>query len=648
MKKYIFINAFQKITKITLIFIIGSLVVLSSCREDIVNYRTETKEMLGDYLVRFKKDSSQFIEFNRLLDTTKVMGLLKAYGEYTCFAPTDAAFKAFYESQGRKSMKDFSLDTLKQIAYNQIIKGQIITTDLFKTGRLASLSMNDRYVTVDSIIPVGSSLIYKINKTSTILKKDQLVNNGVIHTINEVLNPTQFTSIAAIALDKRFKLFYEALQKTHLADSLLKTKDDSYNWENFKSMLSPPFTQGGGSVDQLPLSRKYGFTLLMESDITFKDIYHIENIGQLQAKAKELYDPIYPEDANVIDITDRRNSLNRFVAYHMINKQLSYSKFINDYDTQHMIKTYDMYEYIETMCPNTLLEVRKVRTQSPDANYINMCSKPGETPDFTRAIQILSNNKDNDATNGVYHEIDKILAYDATVSSYMGAVRLRLDAASFFPELTNNNMRGFLGDKAADIKSWIFPKGYIDRLKTAEGTVFTYLNSFGGYLDYEGDEVYLRGQYDFSVVTPPIPAGTYEVRFGYQPTGGRGVAQLSFDGTPCGIPLDLRVNASSPLIGYVVPSDASIEDPSGYENDKMMRNRGYMKGPSSYKSYNGVFYGITVARQSDRVLRRILGIYQFDKPGTHVFSVKSVMVGQFMFDYLEFVPTSIIGTEGVD
>jgi len=388
---------------------------------------------------------------------------------------------------------------------------------------------------------------------------------------------------------------------------------------------------------------------LMESDATLSN-NQIQNYDQLKAKAKEIYDAVYPEDANVTDVTDRRNSLNRFVAYHMINKQLSYSKFINDYDTQHMIKSYDMYEYIETMCPNTLIEVRKVRTSSPDVNYFNMSSKPGETPNYNKAVQIVTTNKDNDATNGVYHEIDKILAYDATVSTYMSGIRLRLDAASFFPELTNNNMRGFLGDKAADIKSWIFPKGYIDRLKTAEGTVFTYLNSFGGYLDYEGDEVYLRGQYDFSVVTPPIPAGTYEVRFGYQPTSGRGVAQLSFDGTPCGIPLDLRIAADdkSNLIGYVVPSESNLDDPYGFENDKMMRNRGYMKGPSSYKSYNGIFYGLTVARNSNRVLRRILGIYHFDKPGTHIFAVKSVMVGQFMFDYLEFVPTSILSTEGVD
>ena len=224
MKKYIFINAFRKITKMNLILIIGLIGTLSSCVEDIVNYRTETKEMVGDYLER---QPSQFSEFNKMLDTTKVMGILKAYGEYTCFAPTNDAFKAFYHAHGKTSMKDFPLFkldtiahpkdsiTLLQIVYNQIIKGQIITTDLFKTGRLASLSMNDRYVTIDSIIPVGSSLLFKINKTASIITKDQLVNNGVIQVTNQVLNPTQFTSIEAIAIDTRFKLFYEALQKTH-------------------------------------------------------------------------------------------------------------------------------------------------------------------------------------------------------------------------------------------------------------------------------------------------------------------------------------------------------------------------------------------------------------------------------------------------
>ena len=542
-------------------------------------------------------------------------------------------------------MEEFPLDTLKQIVYNQIIKGIIITTDKFKFGSLPNLSMNDRYITVDSLISNNGIPYFKVNKTSKILDENQLVNNGVIHVINQVFNPSQLTSIEAIATDDKFKLFYAALQLTRLADKLLLTKDDTYNPETYKSMLTGRKPKGSGSVDQLPQSKKYGFTLLMESDATYKSKYGIETIEQLKAKAKEIYDQVYPEDKDVTDITNPKNSLNRFVAYHLVNKRMRYSQFINDYDTPHMLKNYDMYEYIETMCANTLMEVRIVRT-IPKSNLINMVNTPND------AVQILLSNSDNDATNGFYHEIDKILAYDTNVSTHMSSIRLRMDAASFFPELTNNNMRGFLGDKTTDTKSWIFPKGYIERLTTSDATVFSYLNSFGGYLDYQGDEVYLEGMYDFSVVTPPIPAGTYEVRFGYQPTGGRGVAQLYFGDAdkvePCGIPLDLRVDANAASIGYVVPSLTSLDDPSGYENDKMMRNRGYMKGPSSYKTYNPIFYGNTIARNSNRVLRKILGIYNFEKAGKHVFKVKSVKEGEFMFDFLEFIPVGLIESEGVD
>lgn len=626
---------------IHLLFTISLLATFTSCVEEVVVYRTETKEMMGDFLERIELERGQFSEFNKMLDTTKAMGLLKAYGEYTCFAPTNDAFYAFYKSQGKTSMNDFPLDTLQQIVYNQIIKGIIITTDKFKFGSLPSLSMNDRYITVDSLISNGGSPYFKVNKTSRILDENQLVNNGVIHIVNEVFNPSQLTSIEAIAGDDRFKLFYEALQSTRLTDKLLLTKDDSYDPENYKSMLSPPFTQGGGSVDQLPQSKKYGFTLLMESDETYKNKYGIETLAQLKAKAKEIYDLVYPEDADVTDITNPKNSLNKFVAYHLVNKRLRYSQFINDYDSPHMLKNYDMYEYIETMCPNTLMEVRIVRT-IPNSNLINMVNTPDD------AVQILLSNSDNDATNGFYHEIDKILAYDINVSTHMSNIRLRMDAASFFPELTNNNMRGYLGNKLTDVKSWIFPKGYIERLTTAEGTVFTYLNACGDYLDYQGDEVYLRGMYDFSVVTPPIPAGNYEVRFGYQPTGGRGVAQLYFDGEPCGIPLDLRVDANAPSIGYVMPSSTNLDDPNGYENDKMMRNRGYMKGPSTYQDITGRWYEKKIARNSNRYLRKILGIYNFDKAGTHVFKVKSVKEGQFMFDFLEFIPVGLIESEGID
>jgi hypothetical protein len=196
-------------------------------------------------------------------------------------------------------------------------------------------------------------------------------------------------------------------------------------------------------------------------------------------------------------------------------------------------------------------------------------------------------------------------------------------------------------------RSWVFPQNYIERLKCSATTRFCYLNACNAYLDYEGDEIYLKGMYDFSLITPPVPAGTYEVRLSYQPTGGRGAAQLYWDDVPCGIPLDLRILANDPLIGWVLPGSDS-GDPKGFENDKMMKNRGYLKGPNSYTGIDGGFYGPKIARESPYSLRRVLGTYTFAKAGTHKFTVKAVREGQFMMDFLEFVPVEMIESEGIE
>lgn len=157
----------------------------------------------------------------------------------------------------------------------------------------------------------------------------------------------------------------------------------------------------------------------------------------------------------------------------------------------------------------------------------------------------------------------------------------------------------------------------------------------------------MSGLYDFSIITPPIPAGTYEIRFGYQPTGNRGAAQLYWNGEPSGIPLDLRLNANHAKIGYEQPG-LNPADLQGFENDKMMRNRGYMKAPASFKVINNAWYGGANARMSPQALRRILGIYTFAEDAHHTFSVRAARAGEFMFDYLEFVPIEVIEFEGID
>ena len=296
-----------------------------------------------------------------------------------------------------------------------------------------------------------------------------------------------------------------------------------------------------------------------------------------------------------------------------------------------------MYEYIETMCPNTLIEVWKERTSGRTnlLNYINVDD----------VVELDETNYDMDALNGVYHEINKVLTYNLDVASYLASKRLRMDAAAFFPEFTNNNMRG-----NGVVVRYILPDGYIKRLELSEGTKFSYLNADDRYLDYQGDEIFLKGLYDFTITTSVVPAGTYEVRMGYQPTLNRGAAQLYLDGLPCGIPLDLTLDADDAAIGYEEPG-TNPSDPNGYENDKMMRNRGYMKGPNTFKvvdASTGWGYDGSNSRLSKRYVRRILGIQIFHEAGEHQFKVKAAREGEFMLDFLEFVPLEIIEKEGID
>jgi len=158
----------QKITVIRKNIFIGLAVLvccfstLPSCNSDNVggNLYTFTSKMMGQFLT----DSADFSEFSRLLDTTKIMGLLNTYGTYTCFAPSNAAMKAFYQSKGKKSLKDFPMDSLKIIAYDHIINGAAVLSSNFVVGRLPEMSMSDRYLSI-SFSGTGEAISIKLRKS---------------------------------------------------------------------------------------------------------------------------------------------------------------------------------------------------------------------------------------------------------------------------------------------------------------------------------------------------------------------------------------------------------------------------------------------------------------------------------------------------
>lgn len=623
--------------------------------EDVVdNYFTFTGELIGDYV---ENQPELFSEFERVLDTTGVMGLMKAYGLYTCFLPTNEAMHKYYEDHHRQQLSDFTMTEIKMLCYNHILKGDTIATIDFSSGALGTMNMNGRYVSVS--YSDTTSTIY-MNGSAPIIEKDVFLHNGIVHVLGQTMELSEDKVSSVLMNDTLFSLFAQAFDLTgyrSLIDNSL-VEDESYDPANYTlNNISHAYS----SYEQLPQYRKYGYTIFVESNATLAE-YGVTDMESFYKYAESLYDWGRFAGAEEVedDYADSRNYLNRYIAYHIIDRTLLSSRLIKDYDTPHMLKNYDMYEYIPTLLDNTLIEVKLDRDYirgTESLGMINCKSMVGsdgfDTEDPTTAILLGENiDKPNGGSlNGYYHELTKPLAYTKDFEAFLSSKRLRIDGAANLREVATNNMRGnnpTASSSPPDNHNYQIPYGYFENLEATEATQFVYLGATSLYEDYQGDELFARQPYNFSVKTIPIPAGNYEVRMGYQATGNRGIAQLYWDSVPAGIPVNFSLMASSASIGYEKPG-SNDEDPYGYENDKMMRNRGYMKAPDTYRASDDTWYSSINVRNSDRCMRYILGTFDFKEAAPHYITV--VYLGsessgsQFMLDYLEFCPIELISTE---
>lgn len=141
---------------------------------------------------------------------------------------------------------------------------------------------------------------------------------------------------------------------------------------------------------------------------------------------------------------------------------------------------------------------------------------------------------------------------------------------------------------------------------------------------------------------PHVPAGTYEIRVGYQGMSNRGIDQFYFDNEITGIPVDMRLDATNPRVGWV--KDSSTDD-NGVDNDKQMKNRGYLKGSTQYYGYGHI------ARDEPSRLVLVLTTKFLDE-GDHWIRAKNVNdnddgLDQFMHDYVEIVPVGWMRREDI-
>lgn len=662
----------------------------TGCVEDVPmeNRFTFTGELIATYL---EKNPEKFSSFSTILSRARIgkkasgnlLRTLSTYGSYTCFAPTNAAVDAYLQEQYEKHLEgdrtgitspyleDLTDSMATEIAKNHIIEMGYMTTDI-NEGAFPMNTMNRRFTTVEWITDDNGRVFPLLNNTSRIIEQDLEMENGYIQIVDGVLSPSNKLLPELVEAHKGFSIFSDAIKLTGL-DSLLSIYNIDPDYDN---TLTGPLLDSETSTSPYPKDKKQKYTLLIEPDELFRSC-GINNVEELAEFAQKWYGT---EDAD--NYESPNNALYQFVAYHIIDRQLLYSSstgpggfimegYVNEgYSSLvNLNQKFDSYEYYETMLPYTMVKVTKPYTNEElkkdiVINYGQNMGKTCNNPDMIGHINVVVEKAqttkdkysetlsdfDQNALNGIIHTIDRILIYneDEMVGNVLNE-RIRIDVSALFPELTNNSVRWDLskpGNKVTFIPKG-FCKGFEVLNEDCEVFYFRPHPTGGGsYANYQGDEFIVEGKYDFRYRLPHVPAGNYEIRFGYPKGYYRGVCQFYVDGKIAGIPVDLRWNNETDiLIGWI--SDDGLSDEEIKENDKAMRNRGYMKGPASIvlESESGV-----TMRSGVQPLRKIVGTYRLDK-GDHWMRFKDVTenstgkMSQFDQDYLELVPLSVINNQ---
>jgi len=631
------------------------IINMTGCLDEVHpgNYYVFTGETVADFLSNRESSFSSFIE---VLKKAGLWGEMRTYGEYTCLAPTNDALDQYLKEKNLSSVADLTVKECDTIAKTHIIASSFYFTDIVE-GALPFPNMLDRYLiyTCDSIIDTTTikegekKIVYKINKSAVILESDDTLQNGVMHIVDRVIQPSNSFLPDVMKEDPTISIFYQALIATGLSDSLVKHMDDRYIEPGEDSCTTGYFRETTSSGEPeykiWPAKRYFKFTAFVETDEVYKS-NNINNLDDLANYAKQIYDESYPADAGLYDndYTNRKNPLNRFISYHLLRYGLNYND-MNITDPQIVSNCIlpseiDMEDFYETMAPHTIMRISTPHFQGNDSPFINR-KGPAKSVQV-RGARVLSPAEgfmDQTALNGQYHYIDDIISYSKDTRENTLNTRIRVASATLSPDMINSGAR--TRPVGSTRIATCFKAGFLENFRYKEEVPVVFRNLAGTYNCYYGGELVMEGIYDVVVKLPPVPTGaTYEIRLSFYAEDGRGVAQIYLNDNPCGIPLDLRLTGNDPKVGWI--SDTELGDEEAIEAyDHAMHNRGLMKGIDSYKGWD-------VQRANLHILRPILATEYLEPERDYYLRIRQVLDNDktnFQMDNIEIVPKSVFQGE---
>ena len=459
-----------------------------------------------------------------------------------------------------------------------------------------------------------------------------------------------------IAANASTTLFSKALKLTALADTLMK-----YD-RRFLDGTERSYYRYKINVDNevawYDMERFYDYTVFVEPDIVFAAA-GITNIDQLKAYAKNIYDAVYPEDAQVSDPKDRRNSLNRFVAYHILRYPMRLNQLTAE-DGNTLANNFNR-NLADISAYHTTLMGAVFKVSAPQISgkglFLNRRGVKNNADKYGKKVPGIKivNGSSVEALNGYYHLIDGILTYDQqTIDNVLGDERWRVDIKLLSPDfmIHADELRGnYMITEDPNNPDPYSPYGRNiaykwgtlenitandadDRYNTSP---LVHRRAHKVFWCYEGDEIDLLGLSDFTIRLPLLPAGQWEVRLGY--CGGVGahpdVALYLND--------KLTIERLHMSYHYSQNREKALTDASAPK---------VLPGPKEYGC--GLYsYSIYWFNEIDNLCRAVVGRIVSDGKSNCTLRLRvhepetQGNLQELMLDYLEFCPVSIADNQEI-
>jgi len=470
---------------------VGGGLLLTSCSDDpdAENYYTFTGEMLSDYL----KNRPQYSDFKTIVERAGLMDLLAAYGQYTCFLPSNDAIATYLREKGKSSVDQLSDADCDTIARTHLVANLYSTYEMTQ-DRLSTANMLGRYIATSQGLDADSNAVVYLEGTAhiiyqqempdgTIVHRNDSVENGIVQPIDMVIEKSNSYIADILRNNPRISYFYQALEATAVRDQILLVDDPTYNKMDYNNNVPRKYKSHiRWEVGWVPDTKKYGYTVFVEPDSVYEAKFQEYGIstsnGTLRALydlACKIYDPVYPDDVNAPghsfeNLKDSINPLKRFVQYHVMTRYVPGTADLTAliipetgeaFGTE--TKWQNAVDWYQSLLPHTMLKIEQLSTHQREDPYTNKLSgvdiygidadkKNGhfinrryESPNYEfRGAYIdptVETKPVHDALNGHYFYVDDLVVFSLDVQTKVQNMRIRMDFSTVFPELMTNDMR---------------------------------------------------------------------------------------------------------------------------------------------------------------------------------------------------------------